>query len=74
MGRTATNRIWAASVISNARGGSLFASEESEFCRDSGRAVAPLWAELNRLGIKPGGIDEAAVEPSPHVDLQTTEQ
>jgi hypothetical protein len=61
-------------VISNAQGGSLFASEESEFYRDSGQAVAPLWAELNRLGIELGGIDEAAVEPPPPVDLQTTEQ
>ena len=43
----------------------------SEFYRDRERAVTPLWAELDRLGIKPGGIDEAAAEPPPPADLQT---
>jgi len=45
----------------------------SEFYGDPGRAVAPLWAELDRLGIKPGGIDEAVAEPPPPADLQTME-
>jgi hypothetical protein len=45
----------------------------SEFYRDPGRAVAPLWAELDRLGIRPGGIDEVAAEPPPPADLQTME-
>ena len=39
----------------------------SEFYRDSGKAVAPLWAELD---LKPGGIDEAAAEPPPPIELQ----
>jgi very-short-patch-repair endonuclease len=34
-----------------------------DFYRDRGKAMEPLWAELNRLGIRPGGIDEAAGEP-----------
>jgi very-short-patch-repair endonuclease len=42
----------------------------SEFYRNPGQALAPLWAELDRLGIKPGGIDEAAAEPPPPADLQ----
>ena len=36
-----------------------------DFYRDRDRSTAPLWAELDRLGIKPGGIDEAAAEPPP---------
>jgi very-short-patch-repair endonuclease len=39
-----------------------------DFYRDRAKALEPLWAELGRLGIKPGGIDqEAAVPPSPAV-------
>jgi very-short-patch-repair endonuclease len=34
-----------------------------DFYRDPTKALEPLWTELDRLGIKPGGIDEAAVEP-----------
>jgi very-short-patch-repair endonuclease len=34
-----------------------------DFYRDRGRATEPIWGELDRLGIKPGGIDEAAAEP-----------
>jgi very-short-patch-repair endonuclease len=34
-----------------------------DFYRDPTKALEPLWAELERLGIKPGGIDEAAAEP-----------
>jgi len=45
----------------------------SEFYRDPGQAVAPLWAELDRLGIKPGGIDEAAAEPPAPADLRAME-
>ncbi len=36
-----------------------------DFYRDRDKAMEPLWAELNRLGIEPGGIDEAAAEPPP---------
>jgi very-short-patch-repair endonuclease len=36
-----------------------------EFYRDRDRALESLWRELDRLGIKPGGIDDAAVEPPP---------
>jgi very-short-patch-repair endonuclease len=35
----------------------------SEFYRDPGRATEALWRELHRLGIRPGGIDDAAEEP-----------
>jgi hypothetical protein len=34
-----------------------------DFYRDRDRATEPLWGELDRLGIKPGGIDETAAEP-----------
>jgi very-short-patch-repair endonuclease len=34
-----------------------------EFYRDRDRAMDALWRELDRLGIKPGGVDGAAVEP-----------
>jgi very-short-patch-repair endonuclease len=34
-----------------------------EFYRDRDKAMKSLWGELDRLGIKPGGIDAAAVEP-----------
>ncbi len=36
-----------------------------EFYRDRLKALEPLWQELDRLGIKPGGIDQAAAEPPP---------
>jgi hypothetical protein len=36
-----------------------------DFYRNRERSTAPLWAELDRLGIKPGGIDQAAAEPPP---------
>jgi very-short-patch-repair endonuclease len=35
----------------------------SDFYHDRGRASEPLWRELHRLGIRPGGIDDAAEEP-----------
>ena len=39
-----------------------------DFYRDRAKALEPLWAELDRLGIKPGGIDKAAaVPPAPVV-------
>lgn len=34
-----------------------------DFYRDRERATEPLWDELDRLGIRPGGIDEAAAQP-----------
>ena len=42
----------------------------SDFYRDHDRAMQPLWDELDRYGIKPGGIDEGASEPPPPIDLQ----
>ena len=36
-----------------------------DFYRDRAKAMEPIWAELNRLCIVPGGIDEAAAEPPP---------
>jgi very-short-patch-repair endonuclease len=35
----------------------------SDFYRNPAKALEPLWGELERLGIKPGGIDETAAEP-----------
>ena len=35
-----------------------------DFYRDPDKAMEPVWAELDRLGIIPGGIDSAAVVPS----------
>ncbi|MBT3499888.1 MAG: DUF559 domain-containing protein, partial [Gemmatimonadales bacterium] len=34
-----------------------------DFYRDPDTAMQPLWEELDRLGIKPGGIDASAAEP-----------
>ena len=34
-----------------------------DFYCDQARAMQPVWKELDRLGIKPGGIDEAAADP-----------
>jgi len=34
-----------------------------DFYRDRAKALMPLWTSLERLGIKPGGIDENAAEP-----------
>ena len=34
-----------------------------DFYCDQARAMKPVWKELDRLGIRPGGIDEAAAEP-----------
>jgi very-short-patch-repair endonuclease len=34
-----------------------------DFYRDPGRATEPLWRELHRLGIRPGGVDDDAEEP-----------
>lgn len=45
-----------------------------DFYRDRTKAMEPLWAELDRLGIEPGGIDEAAAEPPPPADSQRIER
>jgi very-short-patch-repair endonuclease len=34
-----------------------------DFYRDRAKALEPLWLELERIGIRPGGIDETAAEP-----------
>jgi very-short-patch-repair endonuclease len=34
-----------------------------DFYRDRTKALEPLWRALDRLGIRPGGIDDAAEEP-----------
>jgi hypothetical protein len=44
-----------------------------DFYRDRNRATEPLWQELSRLGIRPGGIDEAAAEPPRPLDRNRTE-
>lgn len=41
-----------------------------DFYRDRVKATAALWTELEELGIKPGGIDEAAAEPPPPADSE----
>jgi very-short-patch-repair endonuclease len=40
----------------------------SEFYRDRHKATEPLWNALDRLGIRPGGIDDAAEEPPSPLD------
>ncbi|MBZ0151859.1 MAG: AAA family ATPase [Planctomycetes bacterium] len=40
-----------------------------DFYRDPAKALEPLWADLQRLGIEPGGIDKTAGEPPPPVHL-----
>ena len=42
-----------------------------DFYRDPAWAMEPVWAELERLDIKPGGIDEAAAELPPPLDLES---
>jgi hypothetical protein len=44
-----------------------------EFYRDRDRAMEALWRELDRLGIRPGGFDDAAVEPPPPAGTQDIE-
>lgn len=39
-----------------------------DFYRDQTKAMESVWAELHRLGIEPGGIDEAAAEPPAPAD------
>ena len=41
-----------------------------DFYRDRVKATAALWDKLEELGIKPGGIDEAAAEPPAPADSQ----
>jgi hypothetical protein len=45
-----------------------------DFYRDRGKAIEPLWSELDRLGIRPGGIDEAAAEPPSPAERQEIER
>ena len=48
----------------------------SDFYRDRVKSLDVLWAELHRLGIEPGGIDEAAAEPpapSDHIGTANNE-
>jgi len=39
-----------------------------DFYRDQVEAMKPVWAELDRLGIQPGGVDEAAAQPPAPAD------
>jgi hypothetical protein len=41
-----------------------------DFYRDPGKAMEPVWLELNRLGIQPGGIDRDAAKPPPPANLE----
>jgi hypothetical protein len=45
-----------------------------DYYRDSEKSTASLWAELDRLGIKPGGIDQAAAEPPRPAGSQSRER
>ncbi len=44
-----------------------------DFYRNPSKAMEVIWAELNRLGIKSGGIDEAAAAPPPPRDFDKVE-
>lgn len=44
------------------------------FYRDPTRATTSLWHELDRLGIKPGGIEATAAEPPPPADRTKIER
>src|SRR5205814_10168743 len=41
-----------------------------DFYRGPAEAMEPLWKELHRLGIAPGGIDEVAAEPPLPVEIE----
>jgi very-short-patch-repair endonuclease len=43
----------------------------SVFYRDRIAAMVPVWEELDRLGIKPGGLDETAGDPPAPADSDT---
>lgn len=43
----------------------------SDYYRDPSRAMVPVWAELERLGIRPGGVDVAAAEPPAPLSTET---
>ena len=44
-----------------------------DFYRDPARAMDPVWMELDRLGIRPGGIDKTAADPPPPAILEMLE-
>lgn len=41
----------------------------SDFYRDPQAAMLPVWSELERLGIQPGGVDTAAAAPPPPLNI-----
>ncbi|MBN2308961.1 MAG: hypothetical protein JXR94_08330 [Candidatus Hydrogenedentes bacterium] len=43
-----------------------------DFYRDPVKAMEPVWKELDRLGIQPGGIDKTAAEPPAPAKLETS--
>jgi len=45
-----------------------------DFYRDRAKSMEPLWTELDRLGIRPGGINKDAAEPPPPADSQRSER
>jgi hypothetical protein len=59
---------------SGAGGMAVCPHSRGDFYRDRIKAMGPLWAELDRLGIKPGGVAEVAAEPPPPADGQSFER
>lgn len=47
------------------RGGDFYRNQES--------AMLPVWSELKRLGIHPGGVDSAAAAPPAPIEINTAE-
>ena len=44
-----------------------------DFYRDPARAMDPVWIELDRLGIRAGGIDKTSADPPPPASLEVLE-
>lgn len=44
-----------------------------DFYRDPESAMQPVWSELDRLGIHPGGVDSAAAAPPAPIDFSAAE-
>ena len=65
MAPIATSRTWRVNAISSGLAGSSSEFGGSDFYRDREKAMEPVWSELDRLGIRPGGVDDSAAAPPP---------